>query len=275
MSPVGGVGINLAVQDAVAAARVLGPALRVRRDRPAVGAAQGATPPLVADRAGAGLPAPGPPRRPRPGAPHRPGRRPDRRPHPRLRHRPHRRSHLPPTAGRIGHGSHRRIPRSALPARPASRPPAQPRPGSAVSRPRGMGEVAAEGPPPGPIALLTRFPVLQRIPARLIAIGPLPEHAPAWARRPAERRRPPRAAEPRTTGERPTHRGECTPVARTPTHRGETPTHRGENARLAVVETETRRRGTETRRRGNGDSPSWKRRLGLGQAAGTRRRRAA
>jgi hypothetical protein len=48
-----------------------------------------------------------------------------------------------------------------------------------------MGEVAAEGPPPGPIALLTRFPVLQRIPARLIAIGPLPEHAPAWARRPA------------------------------------------------------------------------------------------
>jgi len=49
-----------------------------------------------------------------------------------------------------------------------------------------MGEVAAEGPPPGPIALLSRFPVLQRIPAVLIAIGPLPEHAPAWARRPAE-----------------------------------------------------------------------------------------
>jgi len=29
-----------------------------------------------------------------------------------------------------------------------------------------------------------RFPVLQGIPGRVIAIGPLPEHAPAWARRP-------------------------------------------------------------------------------------------
>jgi len=50
-----------------------------------------------------------------------------------------------------------------------------------------MGEVAPTGHAAGPIALLARFPVLQRIPARLIAIGPLPEHAPAWARRPAER----------------------------------------------------------------------------------------
>mgnify|MGYP001103561556 CR=1 FL=1 len=68
---------------------------------------------------------------------------------------------------------------------PTGEPPATPT-GSAAGRPVGMGEVAAEGPPPGPLALLSRFPVLQRIPARLIAIGPLPEHAPAWARRPAE-----------------------------------------------------------------------------------------
>jgi hypothetical protein len=47
--------------------------------------------------------------------------------------------------------------------------------------------------PPAPIAalppllrLLRRFPVLQGIPARLIAIGPLPEHAPEWARRAPE-----------------------------------------------------------------------------------------
>ncbi len=36
---------------------------------------------------------------------------------------------------------------------------------------------------PLPLRLLQRFPVLQGIPARLVAIGPLPEHAPAWARR--------------------------------------------------------------------------------------------
>ena len=34
------------------------------------------------------------------------------------------------------------------------------------------------------LRLLRRFPALQGIPARLIAIGPLPEHAPDWARRP-------------------------------------------------------------------------------------------
>ena len=37
---------------------------------------------------------------------------------------------------------------------------------------------------PLPLRLLARFPALQRIPDRLIAIGPLPEHAPTWARRP-------------------------------------------------------------------------------------------
>ena len=39
---------------------------------------------------------------------------------------------------------------------------------------------------PIPLRLLRRFPVLQGIPARLIAIGPLPEHAPEWARRAPE-----------------------------------------------------------------------------------------
>ncbi|HZA04359.1 MAG TPA: hypothetical protein VE617_07335, partial [Propionibacteriaceae bacterium] len=38
---------------------------------------------------------------------------------------------------------------------------------------------------PLPIRLLTRFPVLQGIPARVVAIGPRPEHAPRWARRPS------------------------------------------------------------------------------------------
>jgi hypothetical protein len=44
-------------------------------------------------------------------------------------------------------------------------------------------DTAATGTVPFPLSLLTRFPVLQGIPARLIAIGPLPEHAPEWARR--------------------------------------------------------------------------------------------
>lgn len=43
---------------------------------------------------------------------------------------------------------------------------------------------------PLPMRLLTRFPLLQRIPARFIAIGPRPEHAPSWARR-LERLAPP------------------------------------------------------------------------------------
>jgi 2-polyprenyl-6-methoxyphenol hydroxylase-like FAD-dependent oxidoreductase len=43
----------------------------------------------------------------------------------------------------------------------------------------------AEALPP-PLRLLRRFPVLQGVPARLIAIGPLPEHAPDWARRTTE-----------------------------------------------------------------------------------------
>ena len=85
-----------------------------------------------------------------------------------------------------------------------------------------MGEAAAVGPPPGPLALLTRFPVLQRIPARLIAIGPLPEHAPAWARRPAER--------PTSTAAHLTARGRVTrrlTAARSQTRAASRTTHRG------------------------------------------------
>jgi hypothetical protein len=37
---------------------------------------------------------------------------------------------------------------------------------------------------PFAMRVLRRFPVLQGVPARAIAIGPLPEHAPEWARRP-------------------------------------------------------------------------------------------
>ena len=198
MSPVGGVGINLAVQDAVAAARLLGPALgsggivprrccaRVQRRRwwPTA-LIQGCQ--RLAHRAVLGRAlrtAPGQARR---------------RPHPRLRHRPHRRTPCRLTGPsarrrRVGHGYHRRIPgradRADPPGRPAPRQRGRPpsaRPAWARSRPR---------PAAGSAALLTRFPVLQRIPARLVAIGPLPEHAPAWARRPAEppaTRRPDRA----------------------------------------------------------------------------------
>ena len=56
--------------------------------------------------------------------------------------------------------------------------------------PIGMGDAQPAGNPPGPLGLLTRFPWLQGIPARVIAIGPLPEHAPDWARRPAEEPNP-------------------------------------------------------------------------------------
>jgi hypothetical protein len=66
---------------------------------------------------------------------------------------------------------------------------AQPRPGAATGPgiPAGVTGAASGAAPlsalPLPLRLLQRFPVLQGIPARLIAIGPLPEHAPEWARR--------------------------------------------------------------------------------------------
>jgi 2-polyprenyl-6-methoxyphenol hydroxylase-like FAD-dependent oxidoreductase len=37
---------------------------------------------------------------------------------------------------------------------------------------------------PLPVRVLRRFPVLGTVPAYLVAIGPLPEHAPSWARCP-------------------------------------------------------------------------------------------
>jgi hypothetical protein len=203
MSPVGGVGINLAVQDAVAAARVLGPALasggivprsvlrKVQRRRwwptVLVQGFQRLAHRVVLGQALRNAPGAGPTGAPTLGSATAP-------------------TGEPPAAGPTG------APTLGSATAPTGEPPAAPAggsakdptaaptldvgtasatgapaTGSAASRPPGMGEVAAAGPPPGPIALLTRFPVLQRIPARLIAIGPLPEHAPAWARRPAER----------------------------------------------------------------------------------------
>jgi len=59
--------------------------------------------------------------------------------------------------------------------------------GSAGQSPAGMGGGGEEASVlPAPLRLMRLFPVLQGIPARLVAIGPLPEHAPEWARpRPA------------------------------------------------------------------------------------------
>jgi 2-polyprenyl-6-methoxyphenol hydroxylase-like FAD-dependent oxidoreductase len=37
---------------------------------------------------------------------------------------------------------------------------------------------------PLPVRVMQRWPILQRIPGWLVAIGPRPEHAPVWARRP-------------------------------------------------------------------------------------------
>ncbi len=122
MSPVGGVGINLAVQDAVAAARLLGPVLRVGS---AVTTA-------------------------------------------RLRSVQRRRAWAAAVIQSFQRVAHAGLagPRAAL---------ADPPPAPASVRPSGV---------PWPLQLLSRFPALQGIPARAIAIGPLPEHAPDWARRP-------------------------------------------------------------------------------------------
>jgi 2-polyprenyl-6-methoxyphenol hydroxylase-like FAD-dependent oxidoreductase len=116
MSPVGGVGINLAIQDAVAAARIVGHWLRQ---------ASGPVPePVLAEV---------------------------------------QRRRLPPT--RLVQGfqrfAHRGVVSRALK-------------GSLATSPTSL---------PLPLKLLARFPLLQRLPARFIAIGPRPEHAPSWARR--------------------------------------------------------------------------------------------
>jgi 2-polyprenyl-6-methoxyphenol hydroxylase-like FAD-dependent oxidoreductase len=138
MSPVGGVGINLAVADAVAAARLLAPALR----------AGGPVPVGVLRRVQC--------RRWWPAA-------------------------LVQTAQRL---AHRAVLGPALEATPA--------PGAtgthAVRAPLGGAgwPAAPTAELPAPLRLLQRFPRLQGVPARLVAIGPLPEHAPAWARRPPD-----------------------------------------------------------------------------------------
>jgi 2-polyprenyl-6-methoxyphenol hydroxylase-like FAD-dependent oxidoreductase len=115
MSPVGGVGINLAVQDAVAAARILAPALRTGQV------------PVAALR--------------------------------RVQIRRWWPTALIQTAQRLAH-------RVVI--------------GRALAEPT---EAPAPTRLPAPVRLLQRFPALQAIPGRLIAIGPLPEHAPGWARR--------------------------------------------------------------------------------------------
>ncbi|EFV13846.1 FAD-dependent oxidoreductase [Segniliparus rugosus] len=122
MSPVGGVGINLAVQDAVASARLLaGPLVRAQ---------QSGAP--IPDRALASV----------------------------------RRRRLYPTfvIQTFQRVAHRLV----------------------------FAKVGLPGPAPAPRArrrapfvlrLAQRFPLLQALPGMLIAIGPLPEHAPDWARR--------------------------------------------------------------------------------------------
>jgi 2-polyprenyl-6-methoxyphenol hydroxylase-like FAD-dependent oxidoreductase len=135
MSPVGGVGINLAVQDAVAAARILAPLLR----------------------AGGAVPVAG------------------------LRAVQLRRWW--PTA--LVQGAQRLAHRQILTPVLASGSGSAPAPASAAAA--GSGDPEREAPTaalPRAMRLLRRFPVLQGVPARAIAIGPLPEHAPAWARRP-------------------------------------------------------------------------------------------
>lgn len=125
MSPVGGVGINLAVADAVATARILAPELR--RDG-------------IASTTG-------------------------------LR-RVQLRRWWPTALVQGGQRlAHRAVLGKALDADPDTAPP-------------------STGRLPLPVRVAQRFPVLQGIPARLVAIGPLPERAPAWARRRAAPARP-------------------------------------------------------------------------------------
>jgi hypothetical protein len=161
MSPVGGVGINLAVQDAVAAARILAPALR----------AEGSVPVPVLRRVQL--------RRWWPTALIQAGQR--------LAHRRILRPVL--AAGEVGRqehtadGSHGKGPTTAGPTGLNDR----------------TGTEAPSASLPLPLRLVRRFPVLQGIPGRVIAIGPLPEHAPDWARRPEL----PVAATPRNPAGRP------------------------------------------------------------------------
>ena len=127
MSPVGGVGINLAVADAVAAARILAPALL-----------RGGKAPLPVLR------------------------------------RVQRRRWLP-TA--LVQGAQRQLHRRLLSVLTAHRT----NPSVAVADPSVVAPTASL---PLGMQVMRRFPALQVIPAWATAIGPLPEHAPPWARRP-------------------------------------------------------------------------------------------
>jgi 2-polyprenyl-6-methoxyphenol hydroxylase-like FAD-dependent oxidoreductase len=133
MSPVGGVGINLAVADAVATARLLAPALR----------SGGIVPRSLLRRV--------------------------------------QRRRWWPTA--LIQGGQRIAHRAVLGRRAATT-------STPVASPAGLTDTTVPSAPieslPQPLRLLQRFPALQGIPARLIAIGPLPEHAPDWARRTPE-----------------------------------------------------------------------------------------
>ncbi|MGQ0576238.1 MAG: FAD-dependent oxidoreductase [Pseudonocardia sp.] len=133
MSPVGGVGINLAVADAVAAARLLAPALR-----------RGGPVPVAALR------------------------------------RVQLRRWWPTALIQAGQRlAHRALLGPVLDAAPAAGTGAP-----LALDDTGQVPVADPAALPLPLRLLQRFPALQGIPARLVAIGPLPEHAPSWARRP-------------------------------------------------------------------------------------------
>lgn len=130
MSPIGGVGVNLAIADAVAAARIIAPTLRRSPDKP------------VAEWA--------------------------------LRHVQRRR--MFPTSILQGiqlrlHGSLQ----ANLERPPFVIPEGTPRPDMMVPPP--LTHL------PRLLRWIQRFPVLQGIPARLVALGPRPEHAPRWARR--------------------------------------------------------------------------------------------
>ncbi|WP_460992664.1 FAD-dependent oxidoreductase [Sinomonas soli] len=116
MSPVGGVGINLAIQDAVAAARIVGQWMR-------------RSPGPVPEDVLAAV----------------------------------QRRRLPPTrlVQAFQRLAHRGVVNRALRGALATSPDTLPL----------------------PLKLLGRFPLLQRLPARFIAIGPRPEAAPSWARR--------------------------------------------------------------------------------------------
>ena len=135
MSPVGGVGINLAVADAVAAARILAPALR----------SGGIVPRSLLRRV--------------------------------------QRRRWWPTA--LIQGGQRLAHRAVLGERAATASTPVTDTGPVGLADGTVPQAPAEALPP-PLRLLHRFPALQGVPARLIAIGPLPEHAPGWARRAPE-----------------------------------------------------------------------------------------